>query len=158
MNWMVVTELKIQRQVGICILQSTTDHCQAHANCLAAFAAVLSVTFGDLHSVPSCSTFQMQCEEQSWWNSGLFLGRAVQSCRVRQEWEHPAVLRCWEPGPARALIPHSQSESAIYSHPPKAKMRFWLKEHVACDTWLFKHWFLCYFPALSLLPPPQLDG
>ena len=151
---MVVTELKIQREVGICILQCITDHCQAHENCLAVFAAVLSTTFGDLHSMPSCSTFQTPCEEQSRWNSGLFWGRGVQSCRVRQERDHPAVLRCWEPGPARALIPHSQCEKAIYSHPQKAEMRFQLKERVACDTWLFRHWFLGYFPPLSLLPPP----
>lgn len=43
------------------------------------------------------------------------------------------------------------------SSPQKAKLRFWLKEHVVCDIWLVNHWLLSYFPALSLLPPPQLD-
>ena len=146
------------KEAGKCILQHFTDHCQAHENWLADFAAAWSVTFEDIHSVPSCSTFQMQRAEQSWWNSGLFWSRAVQSCRVRHEQARPAVLRCWEPGPATAFVPCSGCESATFSHPQKAQMRFWLKEHIARGTWLFKHWFLSYFPALHLLSPSQLDG
>lgn len=48
-----------------------------------------------------------------------FMG-AVQMCRVRQGREHPAVLRCRELGPARALS-SSLCDNITYSHPQKSQ-------------------------------------
>lgn len=133
------------------MLQSVTDHCQAQENCFAFSAAVLSVTCGIYIACPPAPPSRCSGKSSLGLNSGLFWGRVVQSCRVRQEQERQAGLRCWELVPARTLMPHSWCERAIHSHIRKAEIRFWLKEHIACDTWLFKCWFLSYFPALSSL-------